>query len=87
MTVCEGAASHITIKTLPVVRVSMAFDVPAGGFFEEDAFVSNVAALLGIDMARIRIVSVIAGRRDGRRSGGGVDMEIGECASPVPEFV
>ena len=76
LTLCEAASNHVTVKTLPVVKVTMAVEIPTGGFFEEDAFVSNVAALLGIELARIRIVSIVAGRRSSSMD---VALEIGVC--------
>ena len=51
----------------------MDVEVTVGEFFNEDTFVSNLASVLGIDLNRIRIVSIIAGRR----TSSAVDMEIG----------
>ena len=49
----------ITIRTTPVVQVSLTVSVTVDDFFEEN-LVSNLAFLLDIPMSKIRIVSVIS---------------------------
>ena len=58
---------------MPIVRISIDVEVTIGEFFNEDTFVFNLASVLGIDLNRIRIVSIVAGRR----ASSAVDMEIG----------
>ena len=59
----------LTIKTLPVVQVSLSMNVDINNFYE-DNFVRNIAFVLGIPKERIRVVDIIAGSVN-------VDFEIG----------
>ena len=69
----------ITIRTAPVIQLSLNLaPVTVDAFFEEN-LVFNLATLLGIDQSRIRIVNVIseAANRKRQAVGTSVDIEIG----------
>lgn len=58
---------YIEIKSMPVVAVSMGVQTSVENFYKiKDAFLSTLAATLGIDVTRITIVDVVAG--NARRS-------------------
>jgi len=84
--------SVISIKTQPIVVLKLGMTVPIENFFEENV-VGNLAGLLGIDPANIRVTNIVregsTGRR--RRSGEtitGVDFEIGPPPSDtLVEFI
>merc|ERR1719271_1549113 len=78
----EGA-NQVFLQTIEVVKVSMTVEVPVAEF-DQAGFESNLATLLGIDPARIRVAGVNPVRRlslwmrklsDG---GAAVDFEIAE---------
>ena len=59
---------YIDIHTMPTVQMSMSISVSVESFYEiKDAFISNIASLLGIDVNRIAIVDVVAGNARRRR--------------------
>jgi hypothetical protein len=62
-----------------VLQVSLDVAVTVDEFFEEDTFVRNMAFVLMIDPARIRVVSIIRGRRSTDTAS--LELEIG-----VPSF-
>lgn len=55
---------HLEIRTERVVEVSATLAMSIDEFYSaQDQFVANVAAVLGIDPARIRVATVVPGRR------------------------
>jgi cysteine-rich repeat protein len=57
-------ADRVQLRAVPVVQVGLVVAVPIDDFFAE-SFVSNMAAVLGINPARVRVVSIVPG--NGRR--------------------
>ena len=47
------------IKTQPVVILKMGVTVDIDSFFDADSIVSNIAGLLGIDPANIRVTNIV----------------------------
>ena len=85
---------HFEIRTERVVEVSLKLAVSASDFFDEAAFVENMAFLLNIDPARIKKVSIVAdtGRALLQTDGSttySVSLEIADdpesSAQPIPE--
>ena len=73
----------ITIRTAPVVQLSLNLaPVTVDEFFEEN-LVFNLATLLGIDQSRIRIVNVISEASNRKRQAVGTSVEI-EIGNPPP---
>jgi cysteine-rich repeat protein len=75
----HGINDFIEVKTLPIVQISLTLSTAAEDFYKiKDAFVSNLALLLGINPSRIFIVDIGRGKR--RRllqdSGTAVNIEI-----------
>merc|ERR1719369_1572384 len=73
--------STIEIKTQPIVVLKLGMTVPIENFFEENV-VGNLAGLLGIDPANIRVTNIVREGSTGRkkREEGnviGVEFEIG----------
>jgi len=61
--------NFIEIKSMPVVAVSMGVSTSVADFYKvKDAFLSNLASTLGIDLSRITIVDVVAGNARRRRA-------------------
>ena len=55
---------HLEIRTERVVQVSATLAMSIDDFYSaQDQFVANVAAVLGIDPSRIRVATVVPGRR------------------------
>jgi cysteine-rich repeat protein len=64
----HGIDSFIEFKAMPVVQVSMTVSTTPQDFYKvKDAFLSSLAAILGINPTRITVVDVVAGRRRNRR--------------------
>jgi hypothetical protein len=56
--------SHVEIRTERVIQVSATLAMSVEDFYkQQDAFVANVASVLGIDPARIKVAQVVPGRR------------------------
>ena len=73
----------ITIRTAPVVQLSLNLaPVTVDEFFEEN-LVFNLATLLGIDQSRIRIVNVISEASNRKRQAVGMSVDI-EIGNPPP---
>ena len=63
----------IEIRTMPTVQISMGLSVSVDQFYKvKDAFVSNIAAVLGINPANIAIVDVVPGNARRRSLAGEV---------------
>ena len=69
----------ITIRTAPVIQLSLNLPPITVNEFFEDNLVFNLATVLGIDESRIRIVNVISEASSSKRQvvGTSVDIEIG----------
>ena len=73
----------ITIRTAPVIQLSLNLPpVTVDEFFEEN-LVFNLATLLGIDESRIRIVNVISEASSSKRQAVGTSIDI-EIGNPPP---
>merc|ERR1719320_1050902 len=73
--------STIEIKTQPIVVLKLGMTVPIENFFEENV-VGNLAGLLGIDPANIRVTNIVREGSTGRKKRStetvtGVEFEIG----------
>merc|ERR1712156_734650 len=73
--------STIEIKTQPIVVLKLGMTVPIENFFEENV-VGNLAGLLGIDPANIRVTNIVREGSVGRKKRStetvtGVDFAIG----------
>ena len=78
--IVKGPAT-IEIKTQPIVVLKLGMTVPIENFFEENV-VGNLAGLLGIDPANIRVTNIVREGSTGRRKRAegdviGVEFEIG----------
>merc|ERR1719495_1614407 len=89
--IVKGPAT-IEIKTQPIVVLKLGMTVPIENFFEENV-VGNLAGLLGIDPANIRVTNIVREGSTGRRRRStetitGVDFEIGPPPSDtLVEFI
>ena len=73
----------ITIRTAPVIQLSLNLPpITVDEFFEEN-LVFNLATLLGIDESRIRIVNVISEASSSKRQAVGTSVDI-EIGNPPP---
>ena len=73
----------ITIRTAPVIQLSLHLaPVTVDEFFEEN-LILNLATLLGIDESRIRIVNVISEASSSKRQAVGTSVDI-EIGNPPP---
>jgi len=84
--------SIISIKTQPIVVLKLGMTVPIENFFEENV-VGNLAGLLGIDPANIRVTNIVREGSTGRKRDAGetitgIEFEIGPPPSDtLGEFV
>ena len=75
------------VKTQPVVVLKMGITVEEADFFNPDTIIANIAGLLGIDAANIRVTNIVReGSRRRKRNAGGetVDLQF-EIAEPPSE--
>ena len=76
----------VTIRTQPVIILKMGMAVPEENFFEEN-IINNIAGLLGIDPANIRVTKIVREGSLTLRSAGGVitnvEFEIGPPPQPT----
>ena len=76
--------STCDIKTQPVVILKLGITVPEAEFFDADSIVGNIAGLLGIDPANIRITNIV---REGsvrkRRAAETLDLQFEIAPAPA----
>ena len=79
--------STCDVKTQPVVILKLGITVPEAEFFDADSIVGNIAGLLGIPAANIRVTNIV---REGsvrrRRSAETLDLQFEIAPAPADEL-
>ena len=79
--------STCDVKTQPVVILKLGITVPEAEFFDADSIVGNIAGLLGIPAANIRVTNIV---REGsvrrRRSAETLDLQFEIAPAPANEL-
>ena len=79
--------STCDIKTQPVVILKLGITVPEAEFFNPDSIVGNIAGLLGIPAANIRVTNIV---REGsvrrKRSGETLDLQFEIAPAPANDL-
>ena len=77
------------VKTQPVVILKLGITVPEAEFFNPESIIGNIAGLLGIPLANIRVTNIVregSVRRRRRRAAETVDLQFEIAPAPANEL-